>query len=77
MDILKELNQKTNNEDIFISNHAKVRMIERGISTLSIKSLINNGEIIEQYSDDIRTGIDLAKDRLKRSITEELDKIKG
>ncbi|MCE7734773.1 MAG: DUF4258 domain-containing protein [Candidatus Heimdallarchaeota archaeon] len=27
-------------------------MIERGISTLSIKSLIKNGEIIEQYSDD-------------------------
>ncbi|MFV2015064.1 MAG: DUF4258 domain-containing protein [Candidatus Heimdallarchaeota archaeon] len=27
-------------------------MIERGVSTLLIKSLINDGEIIEQYSDD-------------------------
>lgn len=40
-------------EDNFvISNHARVRMFQRNVSTNNIKRIIMNGEIIEEYIDD-------------------------
>jgi hypothetical protein len=40
-------------KDAFIiSNHARVRMFQRNISTDDIKSVIEYGEIIEDYPDD-------------------------
>lgn len=35
-----------------ISNHARVRMFQRKISTDDIKQIIAHGEIIEDYPDD-------------------------
>ncbi|MHA2251259.1 MAG: DUF4258 domain-containing protein [Candidatus Kariarchaeaceae archaeon] len=52
MDIYHEISEKTQNEDIFISNHAKIRMIQRSISSMDIKSLILNSEVIEHYPED-------------------------
>ena len=40
------------NDDFIISNHARVRMFERNISTEDIKNVITHGEIIEDYFDD-------------------------
>ena len=40
-------------EDRFIiSNHARVRMFQRNISTNDVKKTIMKGEIIEQYLED-------------------------
>ena len=52
MDILQEINEKTRSEDILISSHARIRMIQRNISSLDIKSLILKSEVIEWYLDD-------------------------
>jgi len=35
-----------------ISNHARIRMFQRNISTKDIKHVIANGEIIENYPED-------------------------
>ena len=40
-------------EDNFvISNHARVRMFQRNVSTDDIKRVITSGEVIEEYADD-------------------------
>ncbi len=40
-------------KDAFIiSNHARVRMFQRNISTEDIRQVITRGEIIEDYPDD-------------------------
>ncbi|MCK4937918.1 MAG: DUF4258 domain-containing protein [Methanosarcinales archaeon] len=41
----------TENEFI-VSNHARMRMFQRNISTEDIRHVIFNGEIIEDYPDD-------------------------
>jgi Domain of unknown function (DUF4258) len=38
--------------EILISNHARVRMFERNISTDEVLAIISSGEIIEDYPDD-------------------------
>jgi len=40
-------------EDKFIiSNHARVRMFQRNVSTDNIKGIVMKGEIIEEYPED-------------------------
>ena len=39
--------------EILISNHARVRMFERNISTDDLITIITSGEIIEDYPDDV------------------------
>jgi hypothetical protein len=38
--------------EILISQHARVRMFERNISTDDLITIISSGEIIEEYPDD-------------------------
>ena len=40
------------NNEFIISNHARIRMFQRNISTNDIRYIIENGEIIEDYLDD-------------------------
>ncbi|HUV82421.1 MAG TPA: DUF4258 domain-containing protein [archaeon] len=40
------------NNEFIISNHARIRMFQRNISTSDIRYIIENGEIIEDYLDD-------------------------
>ena len=47
-----ELGNLFANDDFIISNHARVRMFERNISTEDIKNVIIHGEIIQHYPDD-------------------------
>ena len=44
---IKKLFQK---EAFIISNHARVRMFQRNISTEDIRQVVLHGEIIEDYS---------------------------
>jgi hypothetical protein len=37
---------------VYISNHARIRMFERNISTSDIFLVLRNGDIIEEYNDD-------------------------
>lgn len=37
---------------VYISNHARIRMFERNISTSDIFLVLRNGEVIEEYNDD-------------------------
>lgn len=39
-------------DNFLISNHARVRMFQQNIFTDDIKSVIANGEVIEEYADD-------------------------
>ncbi len=39
-------------DDFVISNHARVRMFQRNISTWDIGQVVLYGEIIEEYTDD-------------------------
>lgn len=39
-------------ENFIISNHARMRMIEKNLTTDQLKILINKDEIIEDYPDD-------------------------
>jgi len=39
-------------DNFLISNHARVRMFQQNIFTDDIKSVIANGEVIEEYGDD-------------------------
>ena len=38
--------------EILISNHARIRMFERNISTDDLIAIISSGEVIEEYIDD-------------------------
>ena len=46
---IKKLFQK---EAFIISNHARVRMFQRNISTEDIRQVVLHGEIIEDYPED-------------------------
>jgi len=37
---------------VYISNHARIRMFERNITTIDALLAIREGEIIEEYQDD-------------------------
>jgi len=48
-DFIKKL---IHNNEFIISNHARIRMSQRKISTNDIRHVIEHGEIIEYYFDD-------------------------
>ena len=48
-DFIKKL---IHNDEFIISNHARIRMSQRNISTKDIRYVIEYGEIIEYYVDD-------------------------
>ncbi|WP_129597828.1 DUF4258 domain-containing protein [Methanohalophilus profundi] len=48
----KFLEEYLMNGDFIISDHARIRMFQRNISTDDIIQAISHGEIIEDYSDD-------------------------
>jgi len=47
-----KIQQFTNASKFLISNHARVRMFQRDISTEKIVQIIANADIIERYPDD-------------------------
>ena len=47
--VLRSLNSLDN---IFVSEHARKRLVERGIAIGDVKNVIDNGEIIRQYEYD-------------------------
>ena len=49
IDTLKSLNSINN---IAVTEHARIRLIERGIAINDVVSCISSGEIIKQYEDD-------------------------
>ncbi len=49
MDLLRSMNRP---EQIAVTEHARQRLVERGISVADIICCIANGEIIEQYEQD-------------------------
>lgn len=49
IDELKRINRP---ERIVITEHARTRLFERGISVKDVINCINNGKIIEQYEND-------------------------
>jgi hypothetical protein len=44
---LQKIHQYIENDQYLITNHARIRMFERNISTDMIKSIAINGEIID------------------------------
>ncbi len=52
MGTVDEIKRLAIQEQFEISVHARERMAERGVSTEELISLIINGDIIEDYSDD-------------------------
>jgi len=48
----KRITELIQNDAVLISNHARVRMFERNISTDDLLEVISLGEIIEEYPDD-------------------------
>ncbi|MDY6866122.1 MAG: DUF4258 domain-containing protein [Halobacteriota archaeon] len=41
------------NDKFIISNHARIRMFQRNISTDDVKNIIIKGVVIEEYPDDV------------------------
>ena len=48
----KKITRLIGTGEILISNHARIRMFERNISTDDLITIISSGEIIEEYNDD-------------------------
>ena len=44
--------EQIKNDEVIVSNHARVRMFERNVSTDELLTVIAHGEIIETYPDD-------------------------
>ena len=49
---LERIRKFVREERFVISNHARVRMFQRNISTDDITETIMKGEMIEEYADD-------------------------
>lgn len=49
---LKRMRKFIEKERFVISNHARVRMFQRNISTDDIKEIVIKGEMIEEYKDE-------------------------
>ena len=49
---LQKIHGYIKKKQYLIASHAKLRMVERLITTLDIEKAIKNGEIIEEYPDD-------------------------
>ncbi len=50
--VLQKIQQYIQNDQYLITNHARIRMFERNITTDIIQSIAINGEIIEEYPVD-------------------------
>lgn len=48
----EELQKLCSDDTIFLTQHLVIRMKERGIKYSDIKTVLMNGDIIEQYEDD-------------------------
>jgi hypothetical protein len=49
---LERIKRFVEEDNFVISNHARVRMFQRNVSTDDIKEIVIKGEIIEEYIDD-------------------------
>jgi hypothetical protein len=49
---INDIRNLCNDKNIAVTQHAKNRLIERGITIDNIKNSIQTGEIIEQYEND-------------------------
>ena len=49
---LEEIKKLISQDQFIISNHARIRMFQRNVTTEIIKEIIIKGEIIEEYHDD-------------------------
>jgi hypothetical protein len=49
---LERIKRFAEEDNFVISNHARVRMFQRNVSTDDIKEIVIKGEIIEEYIDD-------------------------
>ena len=49
---IDDLRNLCHDESIAITKHARIRLLERGITIEDIQSAIRSGEIIQQYEDD-------------------------
>jgi len=49
---LEEIKKLIRQDQFIISNHARMRMFQRNVTTNSIKEIIIHGEIIENYHND-------------------------
>ena len=69
IDILK-LRAYYKNDAVFITEHAAQRCRQRGIKAKDIRSVVENGEIIEQYPEDypFPSCLILGEDALGRSL---------
>ena len=52
MIIIDELRRLNTAEHYAVTEHARIRMVERGITLADVVSCVTNGEIIEQYETD-------------------------
>lgn len=52
MAILDEIRRYLEHDQFIISNHARMRMFQRNITTDMIMALIGDSEVIEEYPDD-------------------------
>jgi len=52
MAILDEIKRYLKHDQFLISNHARMRMFQRNVTTDMIMEMISNGEVIEEYPDD-------------------------
>ena len=49
---INDLRKSCAENNVAITHHASLRLLERGITLSDIIEVINNGEIIRQYEDD-------------------------
>jgi hypothetical protein len=49
---IEEIKTYFRNNNFLITNHARIRMFQRNISTAMVTNIIQNSEIIETYFDD-------------------------
>lgn len=49
---INELRRRNKPEQMAITEHARLRMLERGITLTDVIKCIESGEIIKQYEDD-------------------------
>jgi len=52
MAILNKIRRYLKQDQFIISNHARMRMFQRNITTDMIMAIISDGEVIEEYPDD-------------------------
>lgn len=53
MDYPSVIRSSVERRAVFFSNHARVRLFERNISSKEILAVLNNSQVLEHYDDDI------------------------